>query len=214
MSCAAMARFEANILPPQALAQLQAGARIGLLGGSFNPAHAAHLHISLIALRRLRLDAVLWLVSPQNPMKSEHQPAPLEARVERAREVATDPRIHVTALEQALGTHYTIDTIEALRRRFPKAQLVWLMGSDNLAQFHRWRRWQTIARRIPIAVIARPDFTIAALASPAARFLEAARLDPAQASELPGKSPPAWVFLEERLDPASSTALRQRGLWP
>ena len=209
-----MARFDPEILPAAALAKLNAGARIGLLGGSFNPAHEAHLHVSLIALRRLKLDAVLWLVSPQNPLKPEQDTAPLAQRLEQARKVASDPRLHVAALEQALGTHYTIDTIEALQRKFPKARFVWLMGGDNLAQFHRWRRWQTIARRVPVAVVARPGFTIAALASPAARFLAAARIDPAHAQELSGKSPPAWVFLEERLDPASSTALRQRGLWP
>jgi len=209
-----MARFAPEILPAQALAQLNAGGRIGLLGGSFNPAHEAHRHISLIALRRLKLDAVLWIVSPQNPLKSDLDSAPLAARVERARELATDPRIFVTSLEQSFGTHYTIDTIEALQRAFPKARFVWLMGSDNLAQFHRWRRWKTIAQRVPIAVIARPDFTTAALASPAARFLLSSRIDPEAAQELPGRAPPAWVFLEERLDPASSTAIRARGLWP
>ena len=208
-----MARFDPEILPPRALAQLNAGARVGLLGGSFNPAHEAHVRISLIALRRLRLDAVLWLVSPQNPLKSERPAAPLAARMERARALATDPRVAVTSLEQALATRYTVDAIEALRRRFPKARLVWLMGSDNLAQFHLWRRWREIARRVPIAVIARPGFTVAALASPAARHLQAARLDPAKAAELADRTPPAWVFLEERHDPASSTAIRARDLW-
>ena len=209
-----MARFDPEILPPRALAQLNAGGRIGLLGGSFNPAHEAHRHISLIALRRLNLDAVLWVVSPQNPLKSAQDAAPIAARLERARELATDPRIFVTSLEQTFGTHYTIDTIEALQRTFSKARFVWLMGSDNLAQFHRWRQWKTIARRVPIAVIARLDFTTAALASPAARFLQASRLDPASAPDLAGRTPPAWVFLQERLDPASSTAIRARGLWP
>jgi len=208
-----MARFDPDILPAAALAHLNAGGRVGLLGGSFNPAHEAHLHISLIALRRLKLDAVLWIVSPQNPLKSELDMAPLDKRIEHARTLVTDPRIYVASLEQAFGTHYTIDTIEELQRKFPKAHLVWLMGGDNLAQFHRWRRWRTIARRVPIAVIARPGFTTSALASPASRFLAAARLDPARASELVGKAPPAWVFLEERLDPASSTAIRARGLW-
>ncbi len=209
-----MARFDPEILPPQALAQINAGGRIGLLGGSFNPAHEAHRHISLIALRRLKLDAVLWVVSPQNPLKSNLDSAPLAARVERARAIAIDPRIYVTSLEQTFGTHYTIDTIEALQRSFTKAHFVWLMGSDNLGQFHRWRRWKAIAKRVPIAVIARPDFTTAALASPAARFLQSARLDPAIAQELAYRAPPAWVFLEERLDPASSTAIRSRGMWP
>jgi nicotinate-nucleotide adenylyltransferase len=208
-----MARFDPDIVPPQALAQLKAGAKVGLLGGSFNPAHEAHLHVSLIALRRLKLDIVLWLVSPQNPLKGAKDTAPLAARLERARAIATDPRIEVSAIEQALGTRYTIDTLEALLRSFPKARFVWLMGGDNLAQFHRWRRWQEIARRMPMAVIARPGFTTAALASPAARLLAAARFPASRAAELVRQTPPAWVFLEERLDAASSTALRQRGLW-
>ncbi|MBI1210149.1 MAG: nicotinate-nucleotide adenylyltransferase [Alphaproteobacteria bacterium] len=208
-----MARFDPDLVPPQALAQLNAGAKIGLLGGSFNPAHEAHVHISLVALRRLRLDAVHWLVSPQNPLKGASETAELEKRLARARQIATDPRIEVTAIEQALGTRFTVDTVEALQRRFPKARLVWLMGGDNLAQFHRWRRWQEIARRVPFAVIARPGYTINALAAPAARLFADARVAASKAAELPGKAPPAWVFIEERLDPASSTALRQRGLW-
>ncbi len=208
-----MARFDLEILPAQALARLNAGGRIGLLGGSFNPAHEGHHHISLIALRRLELDAILWLVSPQNPLKSTDDLAPLATRLERARPFATDPRIFVTALEQALGTLYTVDTIAALQRAFPKARFVWLMGSDNLAQFHRWRRWKTIARRVPIAVIARPKFTMAALSSAAARYLQPSRIDPRAAPELVRQTPPAWVFLEERLDPASSTAVRATGLW-
>ena len=208
-----MARFDPDLVPPQALAQLNAGAKIGLLGGSFNPAHEAHVHVSLVALRRLKLDSVLWLISPQNPLKGSSDTAPLAKRIEHARQVATDPRIEVTGIEQALGTRYTVDTIETLQRRFPKARLVWLMGGDNLAQFHRWRRWQDIARRLPMAVIARPGFTIKALASPAACLLAGARLRAGKASELVAKRAPAWVFLEERLDPASSTALRHRGLW-
>lgn len=208
-----MARFDPDLVPPQALAQLNAGAKIGLLGGSFNPAHEAHVHVSLVALRRLKLDSVLWMVSPQNPLKGSSETAPLDKRLERAREVATDPRIEVTAIEQALDTRYTIDTIETLQRRFPKARFVWLMGGDNLAQFHRWRRWQDIARRVPIAVIARPGFTIKALASPAAQLMAETRLPATRAPELARQVPPAWVFLAEKLDPASSTALRQRGLW-
>jgi nicotinate-nucleotide adenylyltransferase len=208
-----MARFDPDLVPPQALAQLNAGAKVGLLGGSFNPAHEAHVHISLVALRRLRLDAVHWLVSPQNPLKGSSETAQLAKRLERAREVASDPRIEVTAIEQALGTRYTVDTIETLQRRFPKARLVWLMGGDNLAQFHRWRRWQEIARSLPFAVIARPGYTIKALTAPAAQLLAGARIPAAQAPELIQKTPPAWVFLAERLDPASSTALRERGLW-
>jgi nicotinate-nucleotide adenylyltransferase len=208
-----MARFDPDLVPPQALAQLNAGAKIGLLGGSFNPAHEAHVHISQVALRRLKLDSVLWLVSPQNPLKGTDGMAPLAKRLAYARAFAKDPRIEVTAIEQALGTSYTIETIEELQRRFPKARFVWLMGGDNLTQFHRWRRWQDIARRLPFAVIARPGYTIKALTAPAAQLFADARLPTARAAELADKAPPAWVFLEERLDSASSTALRQRGLW-
>jgi nicotinate-nucleotide adenylyltransferase len=213
MSSAAMAKFDPDLVPSPALAQLHAGAKIGLLGGSFDPAHEAHVRISRIALRRLKLDIVLWLVSPQNPLKSKGTVAQLATRMERARALATDPRIQVSAVEQALGTRYTVDTIEALQRAFPKARLVWLMGGDNLAQFHRWHRWQDIARRIPIAVLARPGFTIKALSSPAAHVFASARLPDCKAQELAWEPPPAWVFLQERLDPASSTAIRARGLW-
>jgi nicotinic acid mononucleotide adenylyltransferase len=131
------------------------GMRIGLLGGSFDPAHGGHLYISRIARKRLKLDYVWWLVSPGNPLKPE--PAPLEVRMARARLLAHGERIIVTDLESRLNTRFTIDTIAALQRRFPKAAFVWLMGSDNLEQFSRWRRWQEIAARIPIAVVRRLD---------------------------------------------------------
>ncbi len=208
-----MVRFERDVLPAEALAQATSGARIGLLGGSFNPAHAAHLHISLIALRRLKLDAVWWLVSPQNPLKSDAEMAPLEKRLARAREVARRPDIFVTAVETALGTRFTIDTVNALKRQFPKARFVWLMGGDNLASFHRWHRWEEIAKTVPIAVIARPRFTTRALASPAAQQLRKVRKSVEEAASLADAAPPAWVFIQERLDPASATAIRARGVW-
>lgn len=208
-----MARFERDVIAPEALALAKGGGRIGLLGGSFNPAHAAHLHISLIALRRLKLDAVWWLVSPQNPLKSDTDMAPLVKRLERAREIATHPDIFVTAIETALGTRFTVDTVNALKQQFPKARFVWLMGGDNLAAFHRWRRWEDIAKAVPIAVIARPRFTTRALASPAAQQLRAARKDVADAVTLADAAAPAWVFIQERLDPTSATAIRARGVW-
>ena len=207
-----MARFEAEIFPAQAQAQATAGLRIGLLGGSFNPAHEAHRHISLIALRRLRLDGVWWLVSPQNPLKSPAGMSPLALRLERARETANHPRIHVSAVELALKTRFTVDTVHALRAAFAQAQFVWLMGGDSLASFHLWRRWRGIASTLPIGVIARPEFTMRALCSPAARHLGESRIfDPAN---LAGCKPPAWVFIQEALDPASGTHLRNSGLWP
>ena len=208
-----MGKPDPDPFPPAIVGLARDGARVGLLGGSFNPAHQAHRHISLIALRRLKLDAVWWLVSPQNPLKSSAGMASLERRLSKAREVAAHPDIHVSAAEVALGTQYTVDTIEALVAKFPKAHLVWLMGGDSLASFHRWRRWKTIAGLLPIAVIARPGFTIRALASPAAQYLDEARLDDKDAAALADRAAPAWTFLRERLDPTSATALRNRGVW-
>ena len=208
-----MVRHDPDALPPPIVALAREGGRIGLLGGSFNPAHQAHRHISLIALRRLKLDAVWWLVSPQNPLKSTTGMAPTERRLAKAREVAGHPDIHASAAETALGTQYTIDTLEALAHKFPKAHFVWLMGGDSLASFHLWRRWKAIAKLMPIAVVARPGFTIRALASPAAQFLDGARLNDKDAATLAEQSPPAWTFLRERLDPTSATALRNRGVW-
>lgn len=211
MSSEAMARPGPDALPERVAALARWGARIGLLGGSFNPAHEGHRHISLIALRRLKLDAVWWLVSPQNPLKSTSDMAPLDRRLQRARETAAHPDIEVSTIEEALGTRYTIDTIGALQRKFPHAHFVWLMGGDSLATFHLWKQWEEIAQRVPIAVIARPGFTTRALASPAAQALQASRIR--DAATLPDRAPPAWTFIQERLDPASATKLRNRGVW-
>jgi nicotinate-nucleotide adenylyltransferase len=206
-----MARRGLETLPERAISFARWGARIGLLGGSFNPAHEGHRHLSLVALRRAKLDMVWWLVSPQNPLKGATDMAPLEKRLQKAREVGAHPDIEVTAIETELRTRYTVDTIAALRKRFPNAHFVWLMGGDNLAQFHLWRRWQAIAAMVPIAVVARPGFTARALSSPAAIALAAARLR--DAAHLADRAPPAWAFIQERLDPASATALRNRGVW-
>ena len=208
-----MDRLDPEAFPPEIVALARAGGRIGLLGGSFNPAHVAHRHISLIALRRLKLDAVWWLVAPQNPLKSTIGMAPVERRLAKARDVADHPDIHVGAPETALGTRYTIDTIEALVKQFPKARFVWLMGGDSLTTFHMWRRWKAIAELLPIAVVARPGHTIRALASPAALFLDGARVDDAKAAQLAQTKAPAWTFLRERLDPTSATAIRRQGVW-
>lgn len=200
-----------DLLPPRIRALADQGARIGLLGGSFNPAHAAHLHISLIALRRLRLDAVWWLVSPQNPLKPIAGMAPLERRLERARLVARHPQLFVSAIETAMQTQFTIDTIGGLQQMLPKARLFWLMGGDSLASFHRWRRWQEVFGAVPIAVVARPGFTMRALTSPAAvRFRAARHFD---ARMFADTRPPGWIFLQERLDATSATEIRQRGDW-
>jgi nicotinate-nucleotide adenylyltransferase len=184
------------------------GLRIGLLGGSFNPPHAAHRELSLFALKRLQLDRVWWLVSPGNPLKDTRALPALTTRISAARDVADHPAIEVTGIEAALGTRYTVDTIAALRRRFPNVRFVWLMGADNLAQFHRWRDWERIARQVPLAVIDRPTDSFRALASPAAQALSRYRHNENQAAQLAGLDAPAWMFLHGMKSPISSTELR------
>ncbi len=141
------------------------GLRIGLLGGSFNPAHEGHVYVSEVALRRLHLDYVWWLVTPQNPLKGRVGLAPLADRLCHAKALAGHPRIVVMDIERALGTRYSVDTLACLQRRFPLVDFVWLMGSDNLATFRHWRRWREIARRVPIAVVQRPGTVLAALSA-------------------------------------------------
>ena len=183
--------------------------RIGLLGGSFNPAHGGHRRISLFALDALGLDEVWWLVSPGNPLKPKHGMAPLAARFSSAVEQARRAPIRVTAIERELGTRYTVDTLAALKRRYPKAQFVWLMGSDNLAQFHQWRDWRGIARSMPIAVIARPGYDGAAIASPAMAWLRRYSTSIASFAHGGEWSAPALVVLRFDPDPRSATAIRR-----
>ncbi|UCH72641.1 MAG: nicotinate-nucleotide adenylyltransferase [Rhodospirillales bacterium] len=182
--------------------------RIGLLGGSFNPAHAGHLHISEVALRRLGLDEVWWLVSPQNPLKSEAGMAPLPDRLAAAQRRAEGRRIRVTGIEMHLGTRYTVDTVAALRRRWPRARFVWLIGADNLVELPRWHRWPELFRRVPIAVFARRPYSLRALSGVAAQRFVRSRLREMAAGVLAGRKPPAWVFLHCRAHPASATAIR------
>lgn len=183
------------------------GLRVGLLGGSFNPAHRGHRSISLAAIRLLALDEVWWLVSPGNPLKQASDMAPLAARAASARAAARRAPIRVTAIERQLGTRYTIDTLRALVRRYPRGRFVWIMGADNLAQFHRWREWRAIARLVPIAVFARPGFEAKAFASPAMAFLRRYRVRP---SALAGAVQcPAIAWLRFDPDPVSATALRR-----
>ncbi len=183
---------------------------IGLLGGSFNPAHYGHRHISLLALRRLGLDEVWWLVSPQNPLKPARGMSPLPERLAEAARVARHPRIHATAIEAHLGTRYTADTLAALRRRFPNVRFVWLMGADNLAQIPQWRRWETIFHSAAIAIFDRNSYSSRALAGKAARRFASKRLPERQAKILVDTPPPAWLFLHTRLHPASATQIRAR----
>jgi nicotinate-nucleotide adenylyltransferase len=186
------------------------GLRIGLLGGSFNPPHEAHRAISLFALKRLQLDRMWWLVSPGNPLKDVSALPDLAERIAAAKKLANDPRIVVTGIEANLGTRYTVDTIAELRRRWPVARFVWVMGADNLTQFNRWRSWQKIASLVPIAVIDRPSDSLRASASPAAQRLARYRLEETRANGLADCAPPAWVFLRGLKLPLSSTQLRQR----
>lgn len=184
------------------------GLRVGLLGGSFNPPHEAHRALSLLALKRLQLDRVWWLVSPGNPLKDTSALPALNTRLIAARKVANHPAIQVTGLEAAIKTRYTVDTIAALRRRYPSVRFVWLMGADNLAQFHRWRSWQSIARQIPLAVIDRPSDSFRAFASPAAQALAKYRHNESTAARLADLEAPAWLFLHGMKSPLSSTQLR------
>lgn len=191
-------------LPPHA-----PGLRIGLFGGSFNPPHLGHRLASLTALRRLQLDQVWWLVTPGNPLKDNAALPPLAERIATARALAGHARIRVTGIETGLRTRYTADTLRALTRRCPGVRFVWIMGSDNLAGFHRWNEWRAIARMMPIAVIDRPGSTHRAIASPAGNWLARWRVSENAAAALPRLAPPAWVFLHGRRSELSSTYLRR-----
>jgi nicotinate-nucleotide adenylyltransferase len=198
----------------QAMPFYSNGMRIGLLGGSFNPPHAAHRAISLFAIKRLKLDRVWWLVTPGNPLKDHGSLRDLDARAEAARKMANDPRIDVSCLESVIGTRYTVDTISYLRRRASGLRFVWIMGADNLAQFHRWQNWRRIASEIPIAVVDRPPQSFRALAAPAAQALARYRLPENQAGRLADQRAPAWVFLAGLKLNLSSTGLRNPdGSW-
>ena len=186
------------------------GARIGLLGGSFNPAHSGHREISREALRRLGLDRVWWLVSPQNPLKSPEEMAPLDGRLAAARTVAGDPRILVTGLETRLGSAYTADTLATLTDLLPRVNFVWLMGADNLIQVHQWQDWQKIFNTLPVAVFDRPSYSSRALSGKAAHAFARFRLDEKSARHLAEARPPAWAFIRCRLNPQSATEIRAR----
>jgi nicotinate-nucleotide adenylyltransferase len=185
------------------------GLRIGLFGGSFNPAHEGHRAASLLALRRLHLDRIWWLVSPANPLKDPRALAPLALRVDAARKLAHHPRIIVTALEAAIGATYTFETIIYLKRRCAGVHFVWLMGADNFRGFDRWQRWRDIARLVPIAIIDRPGSTLTALHGRVASALAPYRLDESSGACLATAAPPAFLFLHGPRSPMSSTALRE-----
>ena len=183
--------------------------RVGLLGGSFNPAHAGHRHVAQAALRRLRLDQVWLMVSPGNPLKPTTGMAAPASRLASARRIADGRRIVATDIESRLGTRYTVDTLRTLRRRFPRTRFVWLMGADNLAELPAWHAWPAIFRAVPVAVLARPAYSVKALAGKAARRFSTARRSARFGPFLAGTAPPVWVFLHTRLHPASASAIRE-----
>lgn len=185
--------------------------RIGLLGGSFNPAHDGHLHVSKLALKHLKLDAVWWLVSPQNPLKPVDGMASFDARLATAKRAAKHPRVHASDFESRTNTRFTADTIAKLQMSFPTVDFVWLMGADNLIQLPRWQRWDEIAARVPIAVFGRPAYSVRAMVGKAAQRYAHHRVSPKAAGRLASCRPPAWAFFSIRLHSASATALRAAG---
>lgn len=188
------------------------GQSIGLFGGSFDPPHGGHVHVSREALKRFNLDRVWWMVSPGNPLKT-HGPAPLERRLAAAREQITHPRVAATDIEAVLGTRYTAQTIERLRALYPGVHFVWLMGADNLAQFHRWQRWEWIMETVPVGVLARPGQRISARTSLAAQRFRAAKIPASAAPLLARAKAPAWCFLNVPMIDMSSSEIRARGTW-
>lgn len=194
-------------LPPSRPGQV-----IGLLGGSFDPPHAGHVHISREALRRFGLDRVWWLVSPGNPLKARG-PAPMPQRLAACRALLRHPRIAVTDFEAQAGTRYTAQTLNALRAARPGVQFVWLMGADNLAQFDQWQDWRDIMHAVPLGVLARPGQRISARMSKAARIYRHARIKGRQSQALSWAAPPAWCFVNVPMTSLSSTEIRARGDW-
>ncbi|MEO0938332.1 MAG: nicotinate-nucleotide adenylyltransferase [Pseudomonadota bacterium] len=189
------------------------GQVVGLLGGSFDPAHEGHAHITRHAMARFGLDRCWWLVSPGNPLKARG-PAPLEQRMARARAVMQHPRVHVTDIETRLRTRYTAQTLQALMARYPGTRFVWLMGADNLAQLHRWQDWHWIMETVPVGVLARPGMRISARMSPAARLYARSRIS-GRASHLLGRATaPAWCFVNLPMLDVSSTQIRAASGWP
>jgi nicotinate-nucleotide adenylyltransferase len=190
-------------LPPHA-----PGMRIGLFGGTFDPPHDAHLSACLLAMKRLDLDRVWWLVTPGNPLKDTRGLVPLTERIVAAMALARHPRVDVTGIEAQIGTHYTYETIAYLRRHCPGVRFVWIMGADNLRSFHRWQKWRGIAAMVPIAVVDRLGPSLYASGSAAGNALAWARIPETAAKSLPDRKPPAWVYLHGLKSPLSSTALR------
>lgn len=192
------------------LPHAESGNRIGIFGGSFNPPHSGHRLVAETALKRLQLDQVWWVVTPGNPLKNHNGLSPLEQRIELVACRARHPRMKVTAFEAVLGSSYTAQTVEMLRVLRPNLRFVWVMGADNLADFHRWKDWRSIARLVPIAVVDRPGASLSALSAPMAKAFEKQRLPERDAGHIASRKPPVWTFVHAPLDETSSTDLRNR----
>ena len=188
---------------------VEKGMQVGLFGGSFNPPHAGHALVAEIALRRLALDQLWWMVTPGNPLKSTRELAPLAERIEGSEKIAEDPRIKVTAFEAAHHVRFTADTLELVRAKNPGVEFVWIMGADSLRDFHRWQRWRQIMLTFPIAVIDRPGATLSFLSSVVAKTSDYARVDEGDAPLLARMKAPAWTFIHGPRSSLSSTAIRQ-----
>ena len=187
---------------------VEPGQRVGLFGGSFNPPHEGHVHVCEQALRKLELSQIWWLVTPGNPLKDQSSLAPLAERIEACEAITPNPRMKITACEVNLPTRYTADTLEHIVARNPAVDFVWVMGADNLGQFHRWERWRNIASLMPIAVVDRPGSTMVLHSAFAAQSLRHFRVDESDAPLLITMKPPAWTFLHGPRNSLSSTALR------
>ncbi len=196
----------------EGLPMARAGQTVGLLGGSFDPPHAGHANITRQALRRFGLDQVWWLVSPGNPLKL-HGPAPMEDRIAACHAVIDHPRLQITDFEARAGTHFTAETLVALRLVYPGVRFVWLMGADNLAQFHRWQQWRWIMRTVPVGVLARPGDRLTARTSKAAQVFEKARISGRASQLLARAEAPAWCFINVPMVNLSSSAIRAKGHW-
>jgi nicotinate-nucleotide adenylyltransferase len=185
------------------------GMVVGLFGGSFNPPHPGHRLVAEIAIRKLGLDQLWWMVTPGNPLKSKRHLAPLSERLALSEKLAEDPKIRVTAFEKALGLHYTAQVLACIKKRNPRVRFIWIMGADNLRDFHRWQNWQAIAQTFPIAVVDRPGATLSFLSSIMAKTFDYARIDESHATTL-GRTPaPAWTFIHGPRSTLSSTAIRR-----
>jgi nicotinate-nucleotide adenylyltransferase len=197
---------------PLRLPPTRPGRSIGLLGGSFDPPHAGHVHITREALKLFGLDAVWWLVSPGNPLKARG-PAPLAQRMEAARAMMEHPRVYISDMEAQIGARHTARTLAALQAARPGVNFVWLMGADNMVQFHHWQDWRTIMESVPVGILARPGARLAARASVAARVYESARVPLGEARHLGRMQAPAWCFANVPMMALSSTRLRDAGDW-